>query len=86
MRFETTGPSGTRSNLIATQTGDALFQQQWGQDITVDAQVRAATAFVVATGAGEVTCRIVVDGREVDRETADGPGAVATCLWVPQHP
>jgi hypothetical protein len=81
--------SGTATNVVITYStfGDGVSVNSetapslpWTKQVDVTGLVKGGQ-LTVSTGAGggEVTCKVVVDGKEAKTGTASGPGAIASC-------
>lgn len=87
VRFEVETSDGSNVSVTYTNASDGVSQAQdnavpspWSKEITVG-EHDALNVNVLAQqdGSGEVTCRILVDGEEVQANTSSGPYSVATC-------
>jgi Cell division protein len=86
--YEVTG-EGT-ADIMYSDANAGLPQENdvslpWTKELTVPASVlvlslTATRADTTGQASGEITCRIVVDGKEVIKNSASGPFAIASCV------
>jgi hypothetical protein len=84
--YEVSGDAATADITYATYSDDGTTNQEsvttlpWSKEVKAKGLVKEGQ-LIVSTGAegGTVTCKIMVDGKEVDTATATGEFAIATC-------
>jgi hypothetical protein len=79
--YEVTGGSGSAIVAYAVNAGASPDEVglPWRKEVTVDRGSFLVTVFAVRFEGGPLTCRVLVDGREVTRNTSDN---AVTCTHL----
>lgn len=85
--YEVTGDTATADIEYSTYSGDGVETHSenaakvpWTKKVTAKGLLKGGS-LLATTGesGGEITCRVLVDGKETEVGTASGPYAMATC-------
>jgi len=90
VKFEVETADGSNVSVTYTSAGDGASQAQdnataspWSKEIQVDKHgMLNVNVLAQQEGSGDVTCRILVDGEEVNSNTSSGPYSIATCNFA----